>query len=165
MLLVICDTTPVNYLVLIGHIDLLPILFENVTLPSVVRDELANKDAPAPVRNWIAAPPPWVEVRQTTHGRFYGDEALDALDEGEKAAIALATELAADLILMDDRAGVAVALRKKLKVAGTLGILDLAAERGLIDIRTTLELLRKTNFHYRDEILAALLNKHVQGRR
>ena len=40
MQLVIADTSPINYLILIEHIDILPALFEKVILPSVVRDEL-----------------------------------------------------------------------------------------------------------------------------
>jgi predicted nucleic acid-binding protein len=63
--LVIADTGPVNYLVLIGHIAILPEMFEKVILPSIVRDELAKPKAPLPVRNWIANAPAWVEVRHT----------------------------------------------------------------------------------------------------
>jgi predicted nucleic acid-binding protein len=58
--------------------------------------------------------------------------AAAALDDGERAAIALAVAIGAELILMDDRAGVAVAYQKGLTVTGTLGVLDLAARRGLI---------------------------------
>ena len=47
MRLIIADTGPINYLVLIGSIDLLPILFENVILPSAVRAELTDPGRPA----------------------------------------------------------------------------------------------------------------------
>jgi predicted nucleic acid-binding protein len=62
--LVIADTGPVNYLILIGHIDILPALFEKVILPSGVRDELTA--APLLIRQWVTDPPSWVEVRKTT---------------------------------------------------------------------------------------------------
>jgi predicted nucleic acid-binding protein len=55
--LIIADTGPINYLALIGNIDLLPILFEKVILPSAVQAELTDPDAPPLVRNWIANPP------------------------------------------------------------------------------------------------------------
>ncbi len=42
MQLVIADTSPINYLILIGHVDLLPRLFERVALPDAVETELAN---------------------------------------------------------------------------------------------------------------------------
>jgi len=128
VLLVIADTSPINYLVLIGHISILPSLFEKVILPSVVRDELG--DAPLLVRDWIADPAPWMEVRTTKN--FQRDVSLQNLDASEQDAIALAIEHDADLVLMDDREGVLAARRKGLTVAGTLGILGLAAQRGLL---------------------------------
>jgi len=59
--LVIADTSPVNYLILIGHIELLPRLFERIVVPSSVQAELANLGGPLEVRNWIASPPTWLE--------------------------------------------------------------------------------------------------------
>jgi hypothetical protein len=55
--LVIADTGPVNYLVLIGEIDLPPRMFEKIALPLAVQAELADPPAPLPVRRWIATPP------------------------------------------------------------------------------------------------------------
>jgi predicted nucleic acid-binding protein len=116
--LVIADTGPINYLILIGNIDLLPALFENVILPSAVEAELADPDALPSVRNWIAHPPAWLAVHETPSSGF--DKASAELDEGETAAIALAISLDADLVLMDDRKAVKVARAKGLRVAGTL---------------------------------------------
>ena len=62
------------------------------------------------------------------------DPALDSLDRGESVAIALGMRLKADLILIDDRKGAAAALSRGLQVTGTLGVLDLATERGLVDL-------------------------------
>jgi hypothetical protein len=59
--LVIADTSPINYLLLIGHIDILPALFEKVILPAAVWEELKHPKAPAAVRNWVGNPPLWVE--------------------------------------------------------------------------------------------------------
>jgi predicted nucleic acid-binding protein len=55
---------------------------------------------------------------------------MEKLDAGEEDAIAPAVELHADLILMDDRDGVLVARSKGFRVAGTLGVLSMAAEHG-----------------------------------
>jgi predicted nucleic acid-binding protein len=90
---------------------------------------------PLSVRNWIADPPSWVDVRRAPGDRPLA-ESLKALDTGEAAAIALAIELRADLLLMDDREGMVAARREGLAVAGTLGALGLAAERGLINLVT-----------------------------
>ena len=62
MRVVIADTGPLNYLILIGHIDLLPVLFEKVILPATVHSELASSKAPPLVRDWVANIPAWVEV-------------------------------------------------------------------------------------------------------
>jgi predicted nucleic acid-binding protein len=156
--LVIADTGPINYLVLIGRIDLLPTLFQRVILPSAVQRELDDRDTPPSVRDWIACPPAWVEVSETP-GRHFDDESLAGLDEGEQAAIALAAALNADLLLMDDREGVMVARSKGLEVTGTLGILSLAARRGLIDLEDSFARLKNTNFRYRQEIMDALLDQ------
>lgn len=78
-------------------------------------------------------------------------------DDGEQAAIALAVAVEADLVLMDDREGVAVARRKGLAVTGTLGILDLAARRGMIDLAEAFTRLKATSFYYRQGLFDALL--------
>jgi predicted nucleic acid-binding protein len=156
--LVIADTGPVNYLILIAHIEILPVLFEKVILPSAVADELANSGAHLSVRNWIAGPPPWVEIHQTA--RLLAEATLSELGPGETAAIALADEIHADLILMDDRRGVALALEKGLNVTGTMGLLARAANRGLLDLADAFDRLKRTNFRYRQDTMDQLL---VQG--
>lgn len=161
MRLVIADTGPINYLVLIGNIDLLPVLFERVVLPSAVRAELADPDAPPSVRNWIAAPPAWLDVQEMP-ARQFEQASVEGLDEGEAAAIALAIWLDADLVLMDDRRGVIVARGKGLRVTGTLGVLDLAAERGLVNFAQAANRLRRTNFRIPEELLDSLMKKHAQ---
>ena len=60
-------------------------------------------------------------------------------------------------MLMDDRAGVAVARAQGLAVVGTIGILDLAGRRKLIDIGDAVARLKTTNFRYRPGLLDALL--------
>jgi predicted nucleic acid-binding protein len=159
--LVIADTGPVDYLILIGHIGLLAALFERVILPGVVKSELANPGAPGAVRAWIADPPSWIEVRDAP-GNSLG-EGLSHLNAGEKAAIKLAMAIGGDLLLMDDRQGVSTARRKGFGVIGTIGILDLAAERGLVDLPAAVSRLRQTNFRRSESMLDALLEKHGQG--
>jgi predicted nucleic acid-binding protein len=153
--IVVADTGPINYLVLIGHIDVLALLFKKVVLPDVVRDELMDSHAPHEVRNWIAAPPAWLEIRPAP---FVNDVSSAGLDDGEMAAIALAIEIHADLLLMDDRRGVRTARSKGFKVAGTLAILVMAARRGLLDLASALDSLKQTSFHYRQELLDQLLD-------
>jgi predicted nucleic acid-binding protein len=150
---VIADTGPLNYLLLIDHIDLLPRLFETVLIPQAVCAELADDAAPQIVRDWIAGPPSWLITMPTP---AMGSP-LPKLDAGEQAAIALAVELKADLLLMDDRAGVKAALAQGLEVVGTLGILDQAASAGLVDLSVAFARLIATNFRVRPDLIKALL--------
>ena len=84
---------------------------------------------------------------------------LTALDPGERAAIALGIALKADLILIDERKGSAAAVSKGFETTGTLGILDLAAKRKLIDLRDAIERLKQTNFRYPKDIIENLLTQ------
>ncbi len=63
MRVVVADTGPLNYLVLIGHVSVLPVLFETVFVPEAVRAELDHPETPPPVRAWIAAPPGTARLR------------------------------------------------------------------------------------------------------
>ncbi len=156
-MVVIADTSPIRYLVQIGHVDLLHRLFETVAIPNEVARELRHPSAPQAVQVWIAAPPEWLSVREAATP---DDPDLNALDPGERSAIALGISLKADLILMDERKGSAVARRKGFEATGTLGILDLAAKRGLMDLREAVDRLRRTNFRYRRDIVDQLLAQH-----
>lgn len=158
MLLVVADTTPLNYLILIEQIELLPSLFEKIFVPDAVRHELQHEDAPAAVRKWVTALPPWIEVVAPTPPN--NDPSLARLDEGERAAIELAGKISAELILMDDRDGVAVARSKGFAVTGTLGILDLAARRHLVRLDDAFRRLKATNFRCRPQVMDALLARH-----
>jgi len=71
--------------------------------------------------------------------------------------------LRADLILIDDRKGAAAARRKGFEITGTLGLLTRAAQRGLLDLAGALARLKRTNFHYRQELLDELLKKCGDG--
>ena len=161
MRLVVADTGPLRYLVQIDQVELLPRLFEKIFIPSVVRDELRHPSAPEPVRNWINSELDWLEVVEVSSS---DDESLTALDDGEKAAIGLALSLRADLILVDDRRGAAAARNKGFEVTGTLGILDLAARRGMIDLGAAFKRLKTTNFRRQEQLLDTLLKQFNQER-
>jgi predicted nucleic acid-binding protein len=65
----------------------------------------------------------------------------------------------ADLILIDEREATAVVITKGLEVTGTLGVLRLAAQRGLVDLADCFARLTRTNFRYRQKIMDALLDE------
>ena len=84
------------------------------------------------------------------------------LDAGEEDALALAVELRADLLLMDDREGVIVARRKGFRVAGSLTILATTAQHRLLNLADAVDRIKRTNFHYRQELMDQFL-KEISG--
>lgn len=139
-MIIVSDTSPIRYLVLVQAVDVLPSLFGEVLIPPAVRDELRHARVPIEVRDWAANAPNWLVVRSPTRV----DEALD-VDPGEAEAISLGLELGADLLLIDDRKGRNAANARGLATAGTLAVLELAAERGLIQLQSVVDRLRTTN--------------------
>ena len=81
---VVADTSPINYLVLIEEIDILPKMYGRVVIPHTVREELMRASAPHLVRAWVGQPPEWLEVRSPL---AVPDAALAKLDLGERDAI------------------------------------------------------------------------------
>lgn len=154
---VVADTGPLNYLILIREIDILPALFRVIVVPEEVAAELGHPDAPPAVRTRIQEPLSWLRV-ETCPGQDVPH--LARLDIGERAAALLACATGADLLLMDDRAGVPAARASGLSVTGTLGLLDLAARRGLVDLELALQKLRATSFRCRPALLDAVLERH-----
>jgi len=103
-------------------------------------------------------PPEWLEILATP-AAGPEDSSLLALDLGERAAIVLAGTMHADLLLIDDRVGAAVAEQRGLAVTGTLGVLDLASRAGLLHLRDAFSRLQKTNFRYPPSLLETLLEE------
>ena len=156
-MIVVSDTSPICYLVLIEAIDLLPQLYGQVIIPQAVCSELAASGAPPILQEWINNPPAWLIVRSL---EVVDDESLTSLDFGERHAISLAEKLKADLIILDEREARKVAASKNLKVIGLLGVLYQAALGDLIDLAESIERLRKTNFRASSSLLDLLLTRY-----
>ena len=74
-LIVVADTTPLRYLVVIAREHLLPSLYGRVLIPPAVAEELNHKSTPDVVRKWFAARPSWLEIRQTAESFGLSTEA------------------------------------------------------------------------------------------
>jgi len=160
-MIVIADTTPLNYLVLIDRDQVLPQLYGRVLIPVAVWQEFQRPETPQPVRAWIAQPPAWLQIRPVERTPSL---AIENLGAGECEAIALAEELHADRLIMDDRAARRIATQRHLIVIGTLGVLTEAADRGLIDFSDTIARLRQTSFYVSPEVLDPLLQRYAKKR-
>lgn len=159
-MIVVSDTSPLNYLVLVDAVHVLPELFREVYVPERVTNELKHPTAPLAVRSWIARPPSWLLIRSPRRI----DTTLK-LDEGEIEAISLAEELGADHVLIDEWAARAIARGRGLHVVGTLGVLDQAAERGLIDLKQIFDRLLQTTFRVERQIIDQLIERDAERKR
>src|SRR5215831_16849970 len=155
-MLVITDTSPLHYLVLIDHPAILPALFRRVLVPPAVVEELQRPRTPAPVRTWMGSPPAWLEVRTPRQPLVITSLPLGA---GEREAISLAQDLHADLLLMDDLAGREEAEHHGFAVMGTLRVLELAAARGLLDFPAAITKLQATSLHLPLSLVREMLTR------
>ncbi|HME08438.1 MAG TPA: DUF3368 domain-containing protein [Bryobacteraceae bacterium] len=158
-MLVVADTSPLNYLVLIGCVDILPQLHQKVLIPSAVRRELLSVSAPPEVRAWASNLPDWVEEIDPSP-EFLNDPQLINLHEGERAALALAASRQPIFLLIDEWPARGIAIRKGFLVTGTLGVLDQAASRKLISFAEAIGKLKSTSFRYPAALVERLLAEH-----
>jgi predicted nucleic acid-binding protein len=159
-MIVIADTSPLNYLVLIGEAEVLPRLYGRVVVPEAVLRESQNPEAPATVAEWIAQPPAWLEVHESTAP---SDPGLRLLGEGEREAITLAMQHRQDaLLLMDEGSGRREATRRNLRITGTLGVLNDAASRGCVDLPSAFQRLRQTTFRASPGLLQSFLDRDAE---
>ena len=121
-MIVVSDTSPLTALLMVGQADLLTRLFAEVVVPEAVRNELLTSHAILPA---------WLRV-QSLRDRRQADLYAQTVDLGEAEAIALAQELRADHLLMDERKGRRLAAQQGLSVVGLLGVVLLAKRRNLI---------------------------------
>lgn len=152
MILIVADAGPANYLIQTGHVAVLPALADRIVLPISVRAELLHGAAPDAVRGWAAALPDWVEVLAAKESIVAPD-----ISEADREATALARELSATLLLMDNRQA-----RRCAAALGTVGILEVAAARGVVALPEALERLRATSCFLSDEILDSALKRDAE---
>ena len=159
-MIVVADSSPLHYLILIEQAELLQQLYEKVLIPDAVAAELRAAASPRTVREWVSNPPSWLRIVEVTAE----DRAsvTEQLDLGERAAIALAERTGAELLLIDESAGRAEARRRSLRVTGTLGVLRAGAEAGLLDVRDVMSRLQATNFYVDEALLRTVFGKWLQ---
>jgi predicted nucleic acid-binding protein len=158
--IVVSDTTPLNYLVLVDVVDVLPKLFNQVFVPPSVIGELIRLKAPEVVRLWAASPPPW--LKSVAPSSRLPSTAL--LGDGEADALSLAKELHILDVLIDERRGRNIAQQEGLTPLPTLAVLERAAMQNLIELRPTLEKLQQTNIRLPRERIEAALRRDAARR-
>jgi predicted nucleic acid-binding protein len=158
-MIVVGDSGPLHYLILIDLIDLLPRLYGTVLIPPAVFSELTATSTPRKVASWVSHPPEWLQVRPVSRDAIRG--ITEDLDDGEREAIRLAVELKADLLLMDEADGRSLAIGLGLPVTGTLGLLERADVLGVIaDLPAALADLEASGFYLSARLRDAVLDRY-----
>jgi len=128
--IVVSDTSALSNLAIVDHLWLLEAIYQTVIIPGVVASELAAASNPT-----ISAilQLGWIQTQSLTNSQLADQLQQErGLDSGEANAIALALELQADDLLIDERLGRQESVRLGLSIIGILGILLVAKQRSLI---------------------------------
>lgn len=165
-MIVVSDTSPLNYLSLIDHVDVLAQLFGSVIIPPSVAKELSASEAPSPTRALVQNPPNWLTTRSPDASRVEAvRNSAPNLGAGELEAIALACELRADVLLADERRATKLAREEYgLVVTGVLGVLETASIQRLLEFSEAISRLRSTNYRMPLNIVARMLEDDARRR-
>jgi predicted nucleic acid-binding protein len=143
MLVVVSNTSPITNLAAIGQIDLLRLLYGTIIIPEQVYTELVLKGGPNNPGAVEVRSSTWIEMRKVNNTALVQNLVSPRLAAGEVEAIVLASELNADLLLLDEKQGRRLADQFGLVYTGLLGVLLEAKTAGLISsIRPSLDALR-----------------------
>ena len=147
---VVCNSTVLIALSRIGYLWLLEKLFGKLTIPTEVHADVVVKGSGKPGAKDVAEAE-WIYVEKVRDTSFV-EELSSVLHQGEAEAIALAKEIGADLIILDDNLARSTAMIGGLSVVGTLGLLRQAKVKGLVtELKPLLDNLKSAGFHMGDE--------------
>ena len=155
---VVSNSSPLIALATIGRLALLKGLFEEITIPKAVYEEIVAQGQGEPGSKEVAEAE-WIHTTPV-EDRLAVALLQESLDMGESEAIVLGQQLGTRYVLLDDELARRKADRIGLPVAGTLAVLLMAKEAGLIPtIGPVLDELRQTDFRASERVYAAVLAK------
>jgi uncharacterized protein len=156
----VSDTSPLSNLALVDSLFLLKEIYQSVVIPQAVAAELLKGGGEDP-RILTVLSLDWIQIQQSTNQELIADLRNNyLLDRGESEAIALALELNANQILIDERLGRREATRLGLSITGVLGVLLIAKDRGLIpNVQPIMDaLIVQANFRVSQQLYQEVLN-------
>lgn len=159
-MIVVSDTSPITNLAAISQLDLLQQLYTRLIIPTAVYNEMVivDKLVPGAVEVQTFS---WIQTQAVVDSQrvIVIQESQENIDWGEAEAIALALELKADLLVMDERRGRAVATSYGLQVTGLLGVLLQAKRNNLIPAIKPLldQLIEQADFRVSSQLYTTIL--------
>ncbi len=160
-MLVVSNTSPIMNLAIIHRLVLLRDQFGEALIPLAVREELKpDSELPGAHEVQAALQAGWLRVATPTNSALIQTLSLE-LDQGEAAAIALAVEMKADFILMDESEGRAKAAALGLRPVGVLGVVLRAKFNGqLASVKEAMTQLRQeAGFFIAEELFNTVLQE------
>ena len=155
-MIIVADSTALIYLAAISKFDLLQALYGQILIPTAVYEEVATQGAGRWGSSETAAAT-WIDYRPVADpAKLLG--VPPRLNGGEKEVIALAEEVHADLVIMDEARGRQELIKRGITFMGTVGVLMVAKQRGLIaELKPELDQLRVHGFHLSERVYRACL--------
>lgn len=150
--MVISDTSCLILFHKIGELDILRKVYESVTTTPEIAEEFGYEL------------PDWIRI-EFVKDKKYQEFLETQIDWGEASAIALAKEIEASLLLLDDLKARKLAVKLNLKITGTLGVIHKAKQIGVLEnVKPIIEKLQATNFRISGNIIDELLRKNNETR-
>ena len=164
-MLVVSDTTPIISLMKDNRLGILKELFKEIVIPEAVYNELTSNQS-FPEETAIISACDFIKTVTIEDKKLIDVfQRITGLDPGgESEAIIYSDENKADLLMMDEAKGRNVAKQMDIRVIGTLGILQLANEKGLMtgnEVRHTIEVLKANKRHISDELIESVLKNLI----
>lgn len=159
-MIVVSDTSPITNLAAIAQLDLLQQLYTSLIIPTAVYNEMVEVDKVVPGAVEVQTLS-WIKTQAVADAQRVTDlqTSQENIDLGEAEAIILAVELKADLLLMDERRGRALATSYGLSVTGLLGVLLQAKRNSLISTVKPLmdQLIEQVDFRVSSQLYTTIL--------
>ena len=143
-MIVVSNSTPLIHLAAMGRLELLQQFFGEIVIANEVYKEVVLKGTDQSGASEVQSAT-WIKRRAIDNTLAY-TILQNRLGAGESATIVLALELEAALTILDDRLARLQAQAQSIKITGTIGILLMAAERGIVDFQQALDALLDTGF-------------------
>ncbi len=158
-MIIVSNTSPISNLASVGQLSLLQEIYGKILIPSAVREELLDERAGETVITAVQAAT-WLEVHSVQNQKLVAD-LITRINIGEAEAIALAIEVGAGRLLIDERLGRQAAKNVGLKITGVLGILLFAKRLNLISAVKPImnDLTTQANFRISSQLYADVLSE------
>ncbi|MDB5013996.1 MAG: hypothetical protein JWQ25_2198 [Daejeonella sp.] len=145
--IIISDTSCLIALDKIGHLDILQNTFQNIFTTEEVQKEFGE-----PL-------PKWISIQKVINIEKV-KELEKIVDKGEASAIALALETANSILIIDEKKGRNLARSHHIQIIGTLKIILLAKQKGVVpSIKPLINQLKDEGFRFSTELLDYILEQ------